>query len=381
MKISGEFVCILRSSEFRTDPRVDRLANFLLKYGAHVRLVGMNRSGVASPQEFSGAVHIDRLTFSRTGKLPAGSALLAPFIGLWMTWSTLRLIRLRPSIVIACDLDAMIPSVLFARFAGSSFIYNPHDFYSDNLKKPIPNFIAGIARKLEWRLVHSAKGLILPDISRVEQYSGSALPSHIVEIVNTPTDIDSDGFDLSRYSVPAGKMLVFYGGQLSRHRGLLEIIDAVHGLSGVHLVIAGHGEHEDYIKSYVDNRSNCTFIGRVSHRDIMRLTNACSVVVAMYDPSIPNHLFASPNKLFESMCYGKPIIVNDETRLAKLVISHECGIVIPYGNRGSVARALVKLRDDINLRMLLGANGKKAFDSQYVWSIMENRLVSFFEML
>jgi len=381
MRISGQSICILRTSEFTSDPRVDRLARFLIGQGADVRLVGINRSGIPKNREVSNGIRIERLTFSKRSRLPVGSILFAPFLGLWMMWSFLRLVKLRPSVVIACDFDAMIPSLLYGSFGRSSFIYNPHDFYADNFKKPIPDFVGSIVRFLEKRLVRRAKGLILPDISRVRQFSGSALPNHVVEVVNAPTDIVRDAVDLSRHDVPDGTMIVFYGGQLSKHRGLQTLVDAVHGMSGVHLVIAGHGEHEDYIKWYIANHLNCTFIGRVSHLDIMRLTNACAVVAAMYDPAIPNHLFASPNKLYESMCYGKPIIVNDGTRLADLVTSHNCGVVVPYGDRHAVESTLSRLRDDVDSRVQLGENGRRVFESQYVWSIMEQRLLRFFQSL
>lgn len=381
MKISGESICILRTSEFSPDPRVDRLAGFLVGQGANVRLLGINRSGRSKPRESSGYIQIERFTIPCGSRLPVGNLLFAPFLGLWIVWSFFRLNRLRPSTVIACDFDAMIPSLFYAMVAGASFIYNPHDFYADNFKKPIPDFVGSLIRELERRLVHHAKGLILPDITRLKQFSNSKLPCHIVEIVNTPIDIVEDTIDLSEYHVSDGQVVVFYGGQLSRHRGLVKLVDAIHELNGVHFIVAGHGEHEDFITKYIANHSNCTFIGRVSHRDVMRLTKACDVVVALYDPAIPNHLFASPNKLFESMCYGKPIVVNDGTRLSDLVSLHKCGLVVPYGDHRAIMDAMRKLRDDKDLRILLGANGRKAFEAQYRWSAMEKRLVPFFDSL
>jgi len=381
LKIQDELICIVRSNEFAPDPRTERLARFLAKSGARVTLLGLNRSSSSMNRELVQGVEIERLGFGRKSKLPAGDLTLSPFVLIWMVWSITRLLRHRPATVIASDFDALLPSLFYFLLRKPRLIYNPHDFYADNLRHPTPNLLTVIVRTLERRYVGRADALILPDVSRLRQYPDSRLPSHFVEIVNSPNDLFVDKIPDASKKLTVDGISVFYAGQLDKTRGLMQLMNVVKREDGIHLILAGHGVHEDQLIQLARTCRNITFVGKIGHSDVMSLTQQCDVVFAMYDPRIPNNVYASPNKLFEAMACGKPILVNDGTRLAELVRTHECGIVLEYGNEEVLSAALRKLRDNRILRDGLGDNGKKAFESNYVWRIMEDRLRAFFDSI
>jgi glycosyltransferase involved in cell wall biosynthesis len=176
-----------------------------------------------------------------------------------------------------------------------------------------------------------------------------------------------------------GEMTVLYAGQIVSDRGILELIDAVSAGSGIELVLIGYGRIESEVSEAMSRRRNGVFLGWKSHEEILSQTRDCDVVYAMYNPDVPNNRFASPNKLFEAMACGKPILVNDNTRLAELVRTHNCGLVVPYGDVDSLRAALSNLRDNESLAKELGANGLKAYEKYYNWDIMEDRLRMFFD--
>jgi glycosyltransferase involved in cell wall biosynthesis len=76
------------------------------------------------------------------------------------------------------------------------------------------------------------------------------------------------------------------------------------------------------------------------------------------------------------MC-GVPLITNMEVSLVNEI---DCGITVQY-NTEQVRDAIIKLRDDSELRKRLGKNGRKAFVEKYNWDKMEEKLYQIYSNL
>lgn len=383
LRIAELRISIVRSSDFTPDPRTERTSNFLERNGAYVSLIGLNRTGQSVTKEIKGRATTERLTIWKNHKMPRGNLLLAPFIVLWILWVFRRLLKKSPGAVIASDFDALVPSFLFCLLTHTPLIYHPYDLYADNFQSPVPRLLTSLVRRLEMVSVGLTDALIIPDISRLRQYSQASLPQHIVEIVNTPGNLNKGTGDKigSAQLFSTGVMNVYYAGVITRTRGLFELVGVIEREEGIKLTVAGFGEDEPQLRRVTSLSKNTRFIGILTHDEVIEFTRQCDVVVALYDPKIPNNVYASPNKLFEAMACGKPILVNGGTRLAGLVAQHDCGVVVDYEDADSIACALRKLRDSPDLRARLGRNGKMAYDSNYEWATMEKRLQSFFSSI
>jgi glycosyltransferase involved in cell wall biosynthesis len=108
---------------------------------------------------------------------------------------------------------------------------------------------------------------------------------------------------------------------------------------------------------------------------IMESVRSSDALFAIYDPSVPNNRFSSPNKLFEAMMCAKPIIVNAGTSMDLTVREEDCGIVIDEISPEAIRKAILTLKTNNELRERLGENGRRAYDQKYGWSIMEKRLI------
>jgi len=117
------------------------------------------------------------------------------------------------------------------------------------------------------------------------------------------------------------------------------------------------------------------------HDKIIEETQKADVIFSFYDPKIPNNRYASPNKLFEAMMCGKPILVNSDTSMAKIVSLNKCGLIIEYGNEEELKNNLLKLIEDKELLKNLGLNARKTYENKYNWTIMEKRLINAYKHL
>jgi glycosyltransferase involved in cell wall biosynthesis len=119
-------------------------------------------------------------------------------------------------------------------------------------------------------------------------------------------------------------------------------------------------------------------LGRIPYNEVIERTMKADLLFAFYDPAVPNNRYASPNKLFEAMMCGKPILVSEGTAMADIVRQEKCGIVVPYKDLQAIKKAIISLQHNPGLALSLGNNGRKAYELRYNWKIMESRLLDLY---
>ena len=107
------------------------------------------------------------------------------------------------------------------------------------------------------------------------------------------------------------------------------------------------------------------FVGFVSAKEIADYTCAADVVYYGFDPENPNARFSAPNKLYEALAAGRPLITGDFGEIADVVREADCGIVLPAYSAESVRDALTQLQDSGRRKTLAdnaGRHGRMAMN-------------------
>ncbi|MEI7792453.1 MAG: glycosyltransferase [Candidatus Berkelbacteria bacterium] len=166
----------------------------------------------------------------------------------------------------------------------------------------------------------------------------------------------------------------FYGGLLSEDRLIREIISFFISNKELFLEIAGRGPLENFVAQMADTYANISFIGFVDNETVIKKSASSNAIFAFYDTSITNNVYACPNKLFEAMILGKPLITNKGTALAKFVKEKHIGYIIdPSPDKiGEILKILA--RDNVAIENI------KLIDSElsakYSWQTMEKIMVN-----
>lgn len=373
---------ICRSNPIAPDPRVEKEARTLAQAGYDVTLLGWDRS-TELPQK-------DRLSGISIFRLPiraeyASGLRNLPDLLRWQ-WGLLKwLVRRRREydLIHACDFDTILPALACRILFHKKVIYDIFDFYADHLRLT-PGVIKNTIRTVDLRAIGVADALILADDSRLEQVRGSR-PRRRAIIYNSPEDIpipteqaQPDHQTSIQEQVYSGLRIV-YVGLLQAERGLFELLTVLSQHPDWSLDLAGFGGDEARILDQVRDMPNVRWHGRVPYQTATQLSAGADVLIATYDPSIPNHRYSSPNKVFEAMLLGKPIIVARDTNMDKIINQADCGIVVTYGEIQELEAAFSHLQTDHDLRHRLGENARLAYDSTYSWQIMQNRLLSLYQ--
>lgn len=143
--------------------------------------------------------------------------------------------------------------------------------------------------------------------------------------------------------------------------------------------LGGFGGDEKVILEVAPKLPNVRFHGRVSYEQALELYAEADVLVATYDPSIANHRYSSPNKLFEAMMLGEPIIVAKGSGIDSLVQKHELGFVVEYGNLDQLEHTLSIVASwDSQTRARFAYRCRSVYAKHYSWEQSAEKLVALY---
>lgn len=356
------------------DPSINKIARALSANGSEVKLLVWDRQNTLKNCE-NEDYKICR--FCLRAPYDKLSALF--YLPIWWLYETIFLLKDNSDIIHVCDFDTLPPAILTKLLKNKMLFYMIYDFYSNNLPDGPANnlrkFIRFIVSSLEKSAIGLTDILFLVDECRLEDVKGAKLKK-VVYIYNSPLDCINDR---SLKAPSTHEVNIFYAGVIIKTRGLFDIIAAIQEIDGVKLTLAGIGPDVDKVKKLAKISKKIDYIGLISYDEVIKRSGDAEILFRFSDPNLSETRLASPNKLFEAMMFGKPIIVSDCSSMANIVRKENCGIVVPYGEIDAIKDAINRLRKGPELRNELGRNGRAAYEHKYSWKIMENRLISSYE--
>ncbi len=369
-------VLFCRSNPIAPDPRVEKEARALVRAGYSVDVLAWDRTASQPRVEQREGFFIYRVPIRARY---ASGILNLPNLIRWQVALSAWLMRhaREYDILHACDFDTILPALWVGRLYGKRVVYDIFDFYADHLRRT-PGWIKSWIRRRDLRAIDQADAVILCDDVRREQIAGSH-PRRLEVIYNSPEDERAllPAFQPS----PEGVLRLSYVGLMHVERMLLEVIEVVRRHPQWRLEMAGFGGDEEIILESLRTVPNATWHGRIPYRRALELSQQADVLFALYDPGVINNRYASPNKLFEAMMLGKPIVAAQGTNVDRIAEEEGMGIAIPYGDLEALDEALTRLAGDASLRARMGEAARRAYDSRFGWKVMESRLVNLYREL
>ncbi|MFC2056412.1 glycosyltransferase family 4 protein [Chloroflexota bacterium] len=187
------------------------------------------------------------------------------------------------------------------------------------------------------------------------------------------------------------KLTICHEGTLHFNRGLKQMVGVMKVLkerydSKVELLIVGDvfGKEREYLENMLGEENLHDVIRRTGWLPYERVGEAISqadVGIIFMEPTENNMLAGPPNKLFNYMQCGIPIVSVDLPETSRIIYKTQCGLIARDKSVESLAGALSALIDDADRRRRMGTNAKRAVNSQYSWEQMEKNLLRVYDDL
>lgn len=370
-------VLFIRSNPVDPDTRVEKEARALVSSGYDVEILAWDRtSNHAVKTEYLKA--IPSVLVHRIGiesQYAAGfKKNLIPLFKFQVRLSRFLVKNHKKYDVIhACDFDTAFATSKVCAAYHIPLIYDVFDYYVDSFS--VPRALRGIVEAWDHKIMNKAAGVIICTEQRKVQL-GNVSPYRLTVIHNSPELPESilmDAGDSTRNVVK-----IAYVGILSYGRGIEAICRFVSQNPAFELHIGGFGILEEMVKEYSEKFRNIFFYGKIPYVETLSLENACDIITAIYDPSVKNHLYAAPNKFYEGLLLGKPLVMVKGTGMADIVESEKLGVVCEFDN---IEAGLTELAEKSDEWSAMGVRAKALYEKSYSWTEMKRRLLELYESI
>ena len=266
-------------------------------------------------------------------------------------------------------LTAGIPGIAGRWARRKRFVFEVRDLWPElpramGLRNP---WILGAMSALEWSSYRSATSTIALSPGIVDGIARRGVDRSRIALVPNGCDVDLFATPAEPWR-PAGvapdDLMAVFAGAHGPANGLDAVLDAAAELkrrnrSDVKLVLIGEGKSKRALEQRAarEELTNVVFCNAVSKRRLAGLMAAMDIgmqilanVPAFYDGT-------SPNKFFDYLAAGRPVLINYPGWLAELIVEHGCGYAVPPEDPAAFATALVEAADD---REQLVAMGRRA---------------------
>lgn len=343
-------IIFLRSQLPKTDSRLQRYLHAIVVFNKESIVVGWDRSGHAAPE-------YNEVLYQKKARIGGGWRNLASLICWnWFLARKLWLLRGKYSVIHAVDLDTITPAILFAKLFRKRVIFDIYDKYTDS--RQFPKILRFIADSIERFCAAHVDNLILADECRCKQLQLSPT-ENIVILENIPASTSI----IRNHRDGTSKRILAYVGILEPvHRGLEDLLQVVSERSDVLLLIAGDGGLRSIVEEYANNHNNIHYFGAVDQHGAIEILSGCDIQIGLYYKTIRNHFFAAPNKYYEHLMMGKPLLTTSGTPPGLKVEELNTGYSINEGKE-----SLRNWLNDINDEQILskGANASGLWERKY----------------
>ena len=278
----------------------------------------------------------------------------------------------------------LIPHMAKLRGKGPVLVYDMHENLAADIpaKSYVPQALKPLARFAVPRLLRSwLRGqhvvFAVKEFPALYPWAKSyAVVQNLFKLSNLP---DKPSFTSERFTLG-------YLGGMTVVRGCLLTLEVLEKLQeqGYDVGYEAVGpEMEGRLQEYKDTVANrelkhVHFTGALPLREAYAHCAGCQAGLLLFQPS-PNHENCCPNKLFEYMALGLPVVASNFSLIREVVEATGCGIVVDPLDVDEIVQAIEVLIRDPAQAAAMGERGREAVHRDYSWQSAAKNLLGFYE--
>lgn len=322
---------------------------------------GVRLIGIPAARSFLGRVTFDLLT--RT------------------SWRIVRIALAEKADVYHFHDPHLMPVGVFLRVLGKRVIYDVHEYEAGRISAKLPHRVRRIAEKTLYAchklIARCFSGVVTATPFISKQFSGTS--SHVVVVNNYPK-MEEFG-EIAGEPFAHRRSQVCYVGFMADNRGIVEMIAALEG-SSVTLALGGgfnRAELREKCKGCA-GWQHVVELGQITRETMSHVLSESIAGIVLFLPH-PNHFDSQPNKIFEYMAAGLPVVATNFPLWREFVEENGAGICVDPSSPGQIRAAYAYLEANRSIAEEMGRRGREAVKQRYNWAVEEQKLLCFYREL
>jgi len=306
------------TNDLSTDQRVHKVSNFLTKNGFDVCLVGRKKRNSRPLENRDYQTLRMKLIFER------GFLFYAEF--------NLRLFVLllfkKADLLVSNDLDTLLPNFLVSKIRKIPLVYDSHEYFTE-----VPEIINRKIVKKVWTKIEEA---IFPRLQNVITVNDSIAglfkdkyKKEIVVVRNMPEYIQINTKTRKELGLPVDKhIILLQGSGINIDRGGEEAVQSMQFIENALLLIIGDGDVINDLKQMTIDLSlqaKIQFLSRMNYGELMMYTANADLGLTLDKDTNINYRFSLPNKLFDYIQAGIPVLASRLPEIEKIIHQYQIG--------------------------------------------------------
>jgi glycosyltransferase involved in cell wall biosynthesis len=335
-----------------TDQRVHRIASTIRNSGHTVTLVGRK---LKDSREF----HLKDIRIKRfrlwinTGFLFYACYNIRLFFYL--------LFKKGPMILVSNDLDTLPANFLVSRLRRAKLVYDSHEYFTE-----VPELIGRDFVKRFWQTIEK---LLVPRVHSAYTVNESLAKMYSAKYgieFGVLRNVPDNQYTEQEIIIPElfeKEGFIIYQGSVNKDRGLEELIDLIATDKKYRLAIAGNGDRIQRLKETVLEKGlveNIHFFGKLEPSRLKSLTRKAGLGLSLEKKTNLNYYYALPNKLFDYINAGIPVLCSEFPEMKKIVENYKVGMIVDPEDRKKIKESLDVMISDEKKRKEWVENAKIA---------------------
>ena len=322
---------------------------------------------------------IDGVFVHDTGA-PEQSRLRRMTIGAWRMYRAVR--KARPKIAHFHDPE-LLPWALLLRLSGIRVIYDVHEdvpaaLQSKTYIRPSLRVPAAVLISAVEKIVARFSVAIIPATPAIGENFPSAKSTLVqnfpllAELLVKDTKTDES----------VAHQFAYVGG-ITYIRGAIEMLQAIVLIEAGDVRLEMAGNFSPTLEAELKEMAGwdkVKFHGWADRGEVAEMLARCRAGLVLFHPE-PNHVRAQPNKLFEYMAAGLPVIASHFPLWREIVDSAGCGLLVDPQDPQAIADAMQWILDNPDKAAAMGRRGRAAVEESYNWEAESEKLTALYRRL
>ena len=284
-------------------------------------------------------------------------------------------VTIKADVVIASSgpITAGIPGLVAKFLRGRKLIFEVRDMWPEGaiqmglISNPL---LIKLAYKFERLCYKSSKKIVALSPGMENEIKEKGFNN----VISVPNASDNDVFSRNTddFVTPEwmkGKKVFLYTGNIGKVNNSFLIVHAAQLLKddpNILFLFIGDGQQRDEILEYIriNQINNIRILGLMPKNDLVAFVQRAYIMLVPLEGK-PILDTSSPNKLFDAMAAGIPVIQTTQGWIKTLLIENNCGFTVPYNNPEALAEVCTSIANNLELRNQMGLNSKKLATTEF----------------